>query len=178
MDIESAIKGALVAAIVVVLVLTFRRRGTVGHHFRVEGALASGDVTLGERFELALPAGPALDVMLRYTIDHNESVMNPGTSNRRNGFAVLVEVSREGADGAPAITERYERVFGGASTLGLAPVADAEPTYQVQRLHGRETGTKVLARLPAGGAGRIEVLVNNSITDVGTLTLFVKPAKA
>lgn len=167
---ETAIKIVLVAAIVVVVFLTFRRRGSSGHHFLVEGALASGDVTLGERFELALPAGPALDVMLRYTIQHNESVVNPGTSNRRNGFAVLVEVTR-----APT-TERYERVFGGASTLGLAPVADAEPTYQVKRMHGRETGTKVLARLPPGDAGTIALLVDNSLTDVSTLTVFVKPA--
>ena len=84
MDVETAIKLALIAAIVVVLVLTFRRRGSSGHHFLVDGALATGDLTLGEPFELALPAGPALDVMLRYTIDHNESIVNPGTSNRRS----------------------------------------------------------------------------------------------
>jgi len=155
------------AAIVVVPIV--RARGRISH-YAPKGALVDGEALVGEPLELALPAGPALEVMLRYTVDHGEPTWNPEPSRLRNGLAVLDEVER------PPHSARHEVVMGNAEPLGRAPVRPGEPTYDVGRFGGQESGTKVLARVPAGGEGRVRILVDHVTTRDYGLTVFAKPA--
>jgi hypothetical protein len=147
--------------------------------YREEGALAADEAELGRPLELKLPEGGALDLMLRYT------VASPGRHLDRNfGFAALVEVTREPAPGAVGMrdnaaphAQRFERVVGRATTLGLAPVAEGEATYDVVTYAGERSGTKVLARVPAGGVGVARVTVDHAVGAVHRLVVFVKPAR-
>ncbi|APR87362.1 hypothetical protein A7982_12711 [Minicystis rosea] len=134
-------------------------------------------VPVGKPFSLAIPSGPALDVMLRYRVTR---LRHPG-GPRLHGITVLVEATRElpersFRENARPFELRYERLLGrAAKPIGEAPVAPGERDYAITRLGDDEVRTSMIARLPAGGPGVVQGRIELALP-VNDLILFAKPS--
>lgn len=133
-----------------------------------KGALVHDTFTPGRPCRLEIPASGALDVMLRIATTRSR-----GTSE---GLTAVVEVER-GEPGAARARFAVGLSPTGPRPEGLPFTASDGMSYRSSK-HGRETTrTKVIARIPAGGAGYVTVDVLTTGADVGYCAAFVKPVR-
>ena len=149
---------------VIVLIWWFARSM---RYYKTDGALLEQHPVHDEPFTVALPAGPPLWVMIRYSMERRRR------SGRGSSYGVTIEVDAERGD----TVLRHQRVMGGdGRRAGDAPVALDEPHYLAKKIGLHETRTCVIARIPAGGEGTLRGKITTaSGTTLTGLCVFVKP---
>ncbi len=135
------------------------------------GAVASQNLAADQPFELAIPAGPALSLMLSYTVHC------PGSVRHANyGMALRARLTR-----GPSTLDQQSMIGRGAAALPdvkQVPVAWVMGAHksQIAGGHVEVSASALIAELPAGDAGILTgVLTLAPSTQGRGFTLFAKP---
>lgn len=170
-SVEEAALVALVLgfpAAIVVATLLFKRSM---RYYRTDGALVEAFPDPGRPFTVEVPAGGPLWIMMRYSLGLRRR------SGRRATYGLTVEVTAR-RDGVVVV--HHQRAMGSdARRVKGVPEAPGEPAYLVSKVGLDETRTSVLARLPAGGPGVVEIAITlGDGTSLSSVCVFAKPPRA
>lgn len=120
--------------------------------FSDKAALARVNVAAERPFELEVPAGPAVTLMLHYAVAGRGPVRHP-----RYGFAVVLEAERATPAGERHTLHRAVQLGTDAAEVGDVPRVAVEWVYAARNSRygsapTESSATAMLAQLPAGAA--------------------------
>lgn len=160
---------AVPAAIVATALLAKR----AARYYRTDGATIEVYPNHDEPFVVEVPAGGPCWVMIRYGVGLRRRLGSRATY----GLTIVITAERATEGGGERRVETYQRQLGyDAPRPRGIPVAPGEPAYAVDKAGIHETRTSVIARLPAGGPGKVSGTITvGGGTTLESLCVFVKP---